>query len=107
MGAEFYIRFANPGWRSQYSSEIERCIVSMATFSAKRDGAFEFQGLEGRDEPGRWCFDARLLDNGEGYLFELYARPASIERDLTAFFDWLRENTEISIDDEDGVASGW
>jgi hypothetical protein len=108
MGVEFYIRFKTPGWRSENKARIQKFIEGLQTFVYGADGSYEFQGLEGRDEPKRWGFDVRLFAESDGsFLMEESARPASIERDVSALLAWLREETVISVEDEDGASVGW
>jgi hypothetical protein len=110
MGAEFYIRFGAPGWRWRPENEarIEKRIEDLKTFRTRRDGIFELIGLEGRDDKTRWRYDVRLIAGRDGdFLMEVSAHPPSIECDISAFLGWLREETAISVEDDDGVPVNW
>ena len=65
---------------------------------------YEFLG----SEPGRdWEYDARLFLQEKDIFIEIGAHPPTIEQDLMAIFSWIRQQTPISILDEDGADSGW
>ncbi|SDW62905.1 hypothetical protein [Nitrosomonas communis] len=108
MSAEFYITFKTPTWLVSNLSRVEEKISSLKTFIARNNNQFWLLGTENRDQEGRWKYDVRLIfEDNTRILLEISIHPESIEMDLSLFLQWLREQTDISVIDEDGELSGW
>lgn len=107
MSAEFILSFKDTSWYPTNLKEIVRKITSLGTFSKGfQEKEFRLIGTEPRN-PGDWDYDVRLFLENERIFLEISAHPSSIENDLSAFFEWIRSHTEITINDEDGVPSNW
>ncbi len=104
MAYEYIISFGTPGWLTTYSDEVLRKIESLPTFVDVAGNAICLLGFEDRDREDRWRFDIRLfLRNDEDLIFlEASAQPASIQRDLTEFINWLDSRTSMRLLDDDG-----
>ena len=103
MAAEFYIRFKDRDWFSMNKGRVEEKIMSSSTFIYHEHGEFH---LKGKESIGCWSFDVRLfLQYADYILLEISCHPLSIEQSLKCFLEWLREETLISIEDEDGERS--
>lgn len=107
MSAEFTVLFEDSSWYAANLQQIRREIAGLSTCSGCRgDIAFRLTGTEPR-HPDDMDHDARLILEEERIFVEISAHPPSIEADLSAFFQWIRSRTAISIDDEDGMPSNW
>lgn len=118
MSAEFLINFKDPRWLSVNFHRVKDFVTKLPTFAGTQD----YTGKDNRydevwlfsfdpkNEKRQWNYDARFLFNKINkatILFEVSAHPESIEKDLSYLFSWIRKQTSISIDDEDGEPSGW
>jgi hypothetical protein len=107
VGAEFYVSIKDRDWQSRNLHRIEEFIRELSTFVSQTDGEFRLRGPEDADQPGRWAYDLRVFTRNEPrILLEISSRPQSVEDDLRLFLSWLREQVDISVDDEDGEPGG-
>lgn len=107
MSAEFILSFEDKNWYATHLKEVMQTITSLGTFSASfEENEFHLVGTEPRSS-NDWNYDVRLFLEKERIFLEISAHPKSIERDLSALFEWIRSCTRISIDDEDGERSDW
>ena len=105
MSAEFYLRFKDLEWYDNHKNVIIRKILMLDTFVRKSDNKIWFKGLESEDNP---YYDVRLfLDSKNSVFLEISWHPPSINISLKLIFDWLRQETSIVIEDDDGEESGW
>jgi hypothetical protein len=107
MAAEFYITFNTSNWYTSNISSIEEVIRALPTYSEGGTASeFWLTGIEFRPAEA-WAFDVRLFMNPETLFLEISSHPPTVENDLKNLFSWLRNHTRISINDEDGLPSGW
>jgi len=108
MAAEFYIFFDDPNWYVSHKNKIEQMITQLETFILKKnEHEFWLKGLEGQKENIN-DFDARFFTEKDNYIFmEVSIHPKSIEETITILLNWIRMNTNISVEDEDGEQSSW
>jgi hypothetical protein len=105
MAAELYIIFEDKNWFSANKRVTEKQIISLNTFVDSKNEEFWLKGIESSNNP---YFDVRLfLQHANYILLEISFHPPSIELSLKQFLDWLRGETSISIQDEDGESSNW
>ncbi|BBA33026.1 uncharacterized protein sS8_1064 [Methylocaldum marinum] len=107
MAAEFYISFKNRDWYLENLSRIEEQISRLKTFTIREGNEFRLLGSESRIQEDGWSYDVRLFTQDAQILMEISAHPESVEADLSYFLSWLRSQTDISVNDEDGELSGW
>lgn len=108
MAAEFVITFGDPSWAAAHAAALRERLEALATVVPGPEHEYWLLGLERRDAADRMGFDVRILTaDGVPTTLEISAHPPSIERDLTALFDWIRSGTELAIVDEDGEPSNW
>ncbi|WP_175774511.1 hypothetical protein [Burkholderia anthina] len=107
MAAEFILSFNDTQWYSKNRDLVDERIRSLPTFVKMSNGEYWLQGLEGRGSPGRWEFDVRLFTREIEIFIEVSSHPKTIELDLISLFSWIREKTQIAIQDEDGEPTDW
>lgn len=108
MSAEFIVKFKDPDWYSRNLKLVEKEIRKLPTFVGQEQGEFRLLGVESRTDPGRWSYDVRMFIGMDPQIrMDVSAHPESIEKDLSHLFSWLRSQTSIVVEDEDGVASAW
>lgn len=104
MAAELYINFEDKNWYRNNKESIIKYIVSLDTFAYRLDDEFWLRGIH--DESGD--YDVRIfLNNPQSIMLEIDYHPISIEKSLEALLGWMREQTSIAVQDEDGEISGW
>ncbi|MGH8416864.1 MAG: 3-hydroxydecyl-ACP dehydratase [Pseudomonas sp.] len=107
MAAEFIVKFETPEWYSSNTAQITAKLFTLGTFSkCVSTTEFWLVGTEPK-QPGAWQFDVRVFMKPDMIFLEISSHSPSIERDLSALFSWVRKQTRICIEDEDGVPSGW
>jgi hypothetical protein len=106
MSAEFILSFDDCEWYELNKKRVGDKILSLGTFSMKDDNEYRLVGRE-PGEGGGWIHDVRLFLNDSDIFIEINTHPMSIEKDLSLLFGWVRQQTEISICDEDGGKSNW
>jgi hypothetical protein len=104
VAAEFILTFNDVKWYSENRDSVREKIISLGTFSIESDAAYE---LLGREKGGGWRYDVRLFLREMNIFIEISNHPPSVEADLSLLFGWIRQQTMISICDEDGEDSGW
>lgn len=105
MAAEFLLALKDPDWARRNWPRLLRTIRELPSF---RSNPADELWLKGADGEGSWAYDVRFFEQGDDtLLLEISARPPSIEADLRRVLSWLRAETTISVEDEDGEASGW
>ncbi|MDR1199969.1 MAG: hypothetical protein LBK94_13335 [Prevotellaceae bacterium] len=57
------------------------------------------KGIENINDP---CYDVRFFLNRDSILMEIEFHPHSIELSIDLFLNWIRKQTSISIENEDG-----
>lgn len=107
MAAEFLVTFGSPAFYLEHMDSIKNAVSMLDTFSGNPcESEFRLRGMETRGKED-WEFDVRLFFESDRIFLEIGGHPASIERDLKRLFEWLRRQSEISIEDEDGEQCGW
>lgn len=107
MAAEFILSFNDGNWYSTNRDLIDEKIQLLTTFSKRIDEEYWLLGIEERGVPGRWEFDVRLFLRKSEIFIEISSHPRTIELDLISLFSWIREKTQITIQDEDGEPTDW
>jgi len=117
MSAEFLVNFKDFSWYTENRSNLLNRLSELKTYVPKDIvdnnfwilGVNEFwlKGSEKCEDKNRWNYDVRLFFHEDKILLEISMHPKSIEKDLSIYFSWLRSQTNISVDDEDGEASEW
>ena len=103
MSAEFILSFDDRKWYPKNRIAVLEKIVSLDTFSIESGVVFELMGKDGSE----WKFDVRLFLREMDVFIEISNHPPNIEADLSLLFGWIRQQTMLSIRDEDGEDSGW
>jgi hypothetical protein len=107
MSAEYFMRFEAPGWYLSNATHVEAKISALSTLSNRVPNAeFWLTGTE-RRPPQAWLFDVRIFLKPNFIFLEISNHPPSIYQDLSTLFSWLRQQTQIIIEDEDRIPSGW
>jgi hypothetical protein len=100
MAAEFYIKFQDNNWYSKNKNKIKTCISKLKTFVKETNDELWLKGIENINDP---YYDVRFFFNNENFiLMEIEFHPHSIEQSIDFFLNWIRKQTSISIEDEDG-----
>ena len=107
MSAEFILSFCDESWYLKNRDVIDHKILSLKTFNIKNDNEYRLLGFESGRGVNDWPYDVRLFLDENNIFIEISTHPASIENDLSSFFDWIRSHTNIFIHDDDGEESGW
>ena len=108
MAAEGYVIFEDTTWYQKHKEEIKEQIISLDTYvrHPMQIGAYLIK--EGKPPPADWLYSVRIFLDREDYIFiEISAHPPSIERTLTQFLNWIRKQTPIVFQDEDGEDFGY
>ena len=104
MSAEFILTFQDDTWYEKNRNELKKKMTDMASFARLNGDDYEFIGSEAG---GDLEYDARLFLEETSIFIEISTHPPSIEKDLSSLFQWIGNQTEIYIRDEDGEDSGW
>ena len=105
MAAELYLRFKDLEWYNKHKDDIIRSLLNLNTFVKKNNNEIWLKGLESIENP---YYDVRLfIDYKNSIFLEISFRPPTIKLSLKLFFNWLRTETSIIIEDEDGDESVW
>ena len=117
MGAEFFVKSQDKNWYSENQNNLIKKLSELKTFIPKdiidnefwtfEGNEFWLQGFEERGNKNRWKYDVRLFFSEDDILLEISMRPKTIENDLSNYLTWIRSQTNISVNDEDGEPSGW
>ena len=106
MAAELYIKCIDTNWFRNNKNLIEEKIKNLKTFVLQKNNEFWLKDYEASKD--NKYFDVRLfLDKDEFILMEITFHPKGLEESLGFFLKWLRNNTTIIIEDEDGEPSSW
>lgn len=103
MAAELYINFENKNWYLNNKETIVQHIVSLETFVYRLD--YEFWLRDIHDDT--YDYDVRIFLNNNFIMLEIDYHPISIEVSLGTLLKWMRKQTSIIVQDEDGEVSGW
>lgn len=117
MAAEGYVIFEDATWYQKHKEEIKEQIISLDTYVhhpmqigsyLMKEGEYWLKGIESKPPPADWSYNVRIFLDREDYIFiEITAHPLSIERTLTQFLNWIRKQTSIVFQDEDGEDFGY
>ena len=117
MSAEAYVIFEDTTWYKKYKEEIREQIFLLDTYVRHpiqignyliKEGEYWLKGIESKPPPADWPYSVRIFLDKEDYIFiEISAHPPSIERTLTQFLNWIRKQTPIFFQDEDGEDFGY
>lgn len=105
MAAELYVVFENKNWYCANKDKIKEKIMSLNTFIYREGDEFWLRGIENFNNLD---FDVRLfLKYAEYIMLEISVHPLSIEQSLEQLLNWIRLQTPINVQDEDGEISNW
>ena len=105
MAAELYVVFENKNWYCANKDKIKEKIMSLNTFIYREGDEFWLRGIENFNNLD---FDVRLfLKYAEYIMLEISVHPLSIEQSLEQLLHWIRLQTPINVQDEDGEISNW
>lgn len=117
MAAEGYVIFEDTTWYQKHKEEIKEQIISLDTYVRHpmqigaylmKEGEYWLKGIESKPPPADWPYSVRIFLDQEDYIFiEISAHPPSIERTLTQFLNWIKKQTPIVFQDEDGEDFGY
>ena len=108
MAAEFYVRFVDGDWYRRQRELVEARIAQLPSFTQRQGDAFWLKGPENAGDPEAWAFDARVfVETPQHLMLEISARPPSVQADLIALLAWIRSQTAIVVEDEDGGPANW
>ena len=112
MGAEIYTKFSNRYWLKTNKKKVENRLKSYDTYYEKENNEWWISQitkqsdqiwLKGIEPSDNEYYDVRFLFIEDNLiLFEIMFYPESIKKSVKDFFSWLRDVTDISIEDEDG-----
>jgi len=102
MSAELYIEFENTNWLNDNKKLLEDYFSKMKIYVEIMENEYR---LKQRDNP---YYDVRfMIINDSTILFEIAYLPKIIEEEIVTLLAWIREKTQITIKDEDGIVSNW
>lgn len=107
MAAELYVYFSDKDWYKNNKTSIIEHIECLDTFVYRLDNEFWLRNIYDKS-----CdYDLRIFLTHNDFIFleilEISSHPLSVENSLTLFLEWLRTQTPIVIQDEDGEISRW
>lgn len=107
MAAEFQVKFGTPVFYLEQMGNIKNTVSMLDTFSGNpSESEFRLRGMETRGKED--CeFDVRFFFDSDRIFLKICSHPASIEHDLKRLFEWLRRQSKVSIEDEDGEQCFW
>lgn len=104
MAAELYVYFSDKDWYKNNKTSIIEHIECLDTFVYRLDNEFWLRNKYDKS----YDYDLRIfLTHNDFILLEISSHPVSVENSLSLFLEWLRTQTTIVIQDEDGEISGW
>lgn len=106
MSAELYIKFNDKEWLEKNKLKVIDKIKELKSFSVF-DTEKKVVYLKDESGDNGWVYDVRFFFHENYIFFEVSSHGETVTSDLISFFDWLRNNTTISIQDEDGELSSW
>ncbi|GBU09200.1 hypothetical protein AwWohl_03380 [Gammaproteobacteria bacterium] len=107
MAAEFILSFFDKEWYQKNKSNISKKIQSLSTFKSRDGNEYQLLSDEFRNDKKDWLYNVRLFIEETNIFIEIATHPLSTEDDLCLLFRWIRKQSNISINDEDGEVSGW
>lgn len=102
MSAEFTLYFFDLSWYFINKDNIINAITSLPTYSKNEGGVYYLSYNE-----GQWEYCVRFFIQNSSFLIEISSQPITIKKDLIFLFGWIRNQTKISIYDDDGEESCW
>lgn len=104
MAAELYVYFSDKDWYKNNKISIIEHIECLDTFVYRLDNEFWLRNKYDKS----YDYDLRIFLTHNDFIFlEISSHPVSVENSLSLFLEWLRTQTTIVIQDEDGEISGW
>ena len=104
MAAELYLYFNDKDWYKDNKPSIIEHIKCLDTFVYRLDNEFWLRNIYDKS----YDYDLRIFLTHNDFIFlEISSHPVSVENSLSLFLEWLRTQTTIVIQDEDGEISGW
>lgn len=105
MAAEFFVRFENRNWYINNKNLVIDQIKSLNTYTRQLDNEFWLKGINDNIDID---YDVRIfLDRNDYIMLEISYHPLSIEKSLKSFLNWIRMQTNIIVQDDDGDISTW
>lgn len=117
MSYEYYLEFSDTKWLDSHEKSVSEFIMRLPTYCERDESGYWLRGPEEPESPGR-AHDVRIVlpATPPSYLrtrgavlgcLEVYGSPVSIKRDLCALLSFIRQNSNVSVIDDDGEECAW
>ncbi|MBJ2160770.1 MAG: hypothetical protein JFR39_01550 [Muribaculaceae bacterium] len=104
MAAELFVKFENTNWYIENKKMIINVITSLETFVYQLNNEFWLKDSSDIIDDD---YHVRIFLNNDDIMLEIDFHPFDIEKSLKNFLNWIRMNTNIIVQDEDGEISTW